>query len=253
MSKLKAAITKVVESKRAVQVIKDGNLRIVVMNSSDNRQNMTFMKHMHEALDEIESESDPRGKVMITVPTHAKIFSNGLDILNLNTKDEVREVVESINKYCTRLISSKIPTIACVKGHAFAGGWFLAVAHHLRIMSKDKGWICLNEIDLGVPIPAPLNTMGIEKIGRHNYWEAACLGSRFTAEEALNKGICHHVFTNDQILDKTEELAESISKRNLDPLAFQLMGKDLYSKSLEALKKGKSEDISLERIAAFKG
>ena len=110
---------------------------------------------------------------MVTVSTHPKIFSNGLDILNLNTKEDVRYILGELNKYVHRMLCSPIPTIGCVNGHAFAGGWFLAMAHHYRIMNSERGWICLNEIDLDVPIPKEMNIFGSQKIGSHNYWESS--------------------------------------------------------------------------------
>lgn len=44
-------------------------------------------------------------------------------------------------------------------------------------MNSERGWACLNEIDLRVPIPKPLSVTGCLKIGHFNYWEAANLGT----------------------------------------------------------------------------
>ena len=49
--------------------------------------------------------------------------------------------------------------VAAVNGHAFAAGAFLAMACDFRLMRADRGWICISEIDVGVPIGAPM--MGI--------------------------------------------------------------------------------------------
>ena len=37
-------------------------------------------------------------------------------------------------------------TIAAINGHAFAGGFLLAMALDYRLMSASKGFLCMNEI-----------------------------------------------------------------------------------------------------------
>ena len=37
-------------------------------------------------------------------------------------------------------------------GHTFAQGGFFALAHDHRIMRVDRGWFCLSEVHVGVPI-----------------------------------------------------------------------------------------------------
>jgi enoyl-CoA hydratase/carnithine racemase len=251
MSKIRAAISKVKEGSKTVEVVKDGKLDILVMNGLDNRINMKFLTCMHNALDEIEDVDDARGRVLVSLSTHKKIFSNGLDFEHLNTNEEVKEALDSFGYLTHRFLSSQIPTVACVNGHAFAGGWFLSVMHHYRIMNSERGWICLNEVDLGIPVPTYLNGLGVQKIGRHNYWEASSMGFRYNAQEALDKNICQKIYKSDEILEKTEEFALELSERNIDPLAFQIQGQEVFKKTLKKLEKCRTREITLERIAAL--
>ena len=46
-----------------------------------------------------------------------------------------------------------MPTMAIVSGHAFAGGMLLALAHDFRTMRSDKGFMCLSELNLDLPVP----------------------------------------------------------------------------------------------------
>jgi enoyl-CoA hydratase/carnithine racemase len=207
---------------------------------------------LHDALDEVEKEDNMRGKVMVTVSTHPKIFSNGLDIENLNTKQDVHRTLDLFESFCHRMLNSQIPTIACVNGHAFAGGWFMAIAHHYRIMNADKGWICLNEIELGVPIPSAFTKLGVLKIGHHNYWEAASIGERYSGKEALERKIAQKIFEADKIMEKTEEFAEHLASKKLDPVAFMIHSEEIFSKGLVNLAHHEVKDITLERIANYK-
>ncbi|CAI2379659.1 unnamed protein product [Moneuplotes crassus] len=252
MSRLKAAIDKTIKSKTPVGVIKEGNLNIVVMNSNDNRLNPTFCAHLHEAMDEVEQQEDVRGQVLVTVSTHPKIFSNGVDIEKLHTKDQVLETLSGLNRFLLRMLKSRIPTIGCVNGHAFAGGWFLAMAHHYRIMNADRGWICLNEIDLNVPIPKAFNAFGVQKLGEHNYCEASCIGYRYAAQEAFQKGIATQIYPDKDVLAMTEDFADSLSAKNLDPVAFQLMSEDIYKTAIENLENPQNIDLTAEKIAEYK-
>ena len=43
-----------------------------------------------------------------------------------------------------------VPTVACINGHAFAGGCLLALAMDYRVMRTDAGFVCMNEIDMGL-------------------------------------------------------------------------------------------------------
>jgi enoyl-CoA hydratase/carnithine racemase len=49
-------------------------------------------------------------------------------------------------------------TMCVINGHAFAGGLFIALAHDFRIMTTNpKVLMCLSEINIGIPFPAPLS------------------------------------------------------------------------------------------------
>lgn len=70
----------------------------------------------------------------------------------------------------------------------------MALAHDYWVMKEDKGFMCLNEVKLGVHIPLALTTMGIEKLGWENYFEAAVIGKRYNGLGALNIGLVDEVF-----------------------------------------------------------
>lgn len=63
-----------------------------------------------------------------------------------------------LNGLLSRLLVFPIPTIAAINGHAFAGGFCLALAHDYRIMKHADGkkaiWLCMNEIDFGANVSA---------------------------------------------------------------------------------------------------
>ena len=54
-----------------------------------------------------------------------------------------------------RVITLPIPTICAVGGHAFGAGFMLALCHDVRLMREDRGFLCANEVAIGMVIPDP--------------------------------------------------------------------------------------------------
>ena len=94
---------------------------------------------------------------MVTIGTGDKIFSSGFD-LKYWMADFHNNMMPSLLKFCqlmARLYEFPIPTMCVINGTAVAGGYFLSICHDFRIMHETRGNICLSELKLGLPIPAP--------------------------------------------------------------------------------------------------
>lgn len=66
-----------------------------------------------------------------------------------------------------------------MNGHAFAGGLMLAMFHDYRVMNPHKGFVCLNEVDLGVPLRPPMSAVFRGKVGGLAYRRLVLEGARF--------------------------------------------------------------------------
>jgi enoyl-CoA hydratase/carnithine racemase len=82
-----------------------------------------------------------------------------------------------------------MPTVCWINGHAFGAGVFVAVAHDYRVMNGSKGFYCLPEADMGMPIPATLATLLREKVSSNVYRDAVLEGARYTGPQALQRGL----------------------------------------------------------------
>jgi len=67
------------------------------------------------------------------------------------------------------ILSLSMSTIAAVTGHAFAAGFILAIAHDYVVMRRDKVFLYMSELDIGLVIPEWFVKMVNAKIG----WPAA--------------------------------------------------------------------------------
>ena len=66
-----------------------------------------------------------------------------------------------------------------INGHAFAGGFFMAICADFRIMREERGYMCLNEAELGSPIPQALLNLGIYKSSIDTMHQASVFSWRF--------------------------------------------------------------------------
>ncbi|PCG97970.1 Crotonase, core [Penicillium occitanis (nom. inval.)] len=134
---------------------------------ADNRLIPEFLDSFLLALDILE-HNYPKG-VLITTSGIQKFFSNGLDL----------ESALSSPGY-------PMPTIALINGHAFAGGFMISMYHDYRIQNPKRGFLCLNEIALGIPLTPPMRSIFMHKIQDGAIIRSMILeGKRFTAQEAL--------------------------------------------------------------------
>jgi len=77
------------------------------------------------------------------------------------------------------LLTYPMPTIALLNGHAFAGALMLAMMHDYRMMNPHKGYICLNEVELGVPLRPPMTSVFRQKVGAQTYRKLVLEAARF--------------------------------------------------------------------------
>lgn len=93
-----------------------------------------------------------------------------------------------------------MPTIALLNGHAFAGALMLAMMHDYRIMNPHRGYLCLNEVELGVPLRRPMSSVFRQKCSATLYRSLVLEGKRFKALDALKEGLIDGVGGLDEAL-----------------------------------------------------
>lgn len=124
-----------------------------------------------------------------------------------------------------------MPTIALSPGHAFAGGLFIALAHDYRIQNPSKGFLCLNEIDIGMAIPTFMMSIVREKLGSTPAFRDACLeGRRFNPQEALQSGIVDALGGLEEAVKFAQD-KKLVQKANSGPWGG--MKEDMYRTTIE--------------------
>ena len=201
-----------------IKLEKKESIYFLTMDAEENRWNTTFVREIAKALDVIEKDEGPGA--LITASTDQKFFSNGLDLEWMQAPENYpeggdREVFgEEFMYLMGRFITLPIPTVCAINGHSFGAGFMFALSHDVRIMREDRGFLCANEMQLGLPIPRPELALFKHKIPANAFFETVQLSKRWTGSDALEAGIVQEVSS----LEKLPEVA-LIKAQELAPLA----------------------------------
>lgn len=166
---------------------KHDNVYLLTFTSpADNRLTPAFLDAFLLSLDILEHQY-PHG-ILITTSGIQKFFSNGLDLESALSSPGFFE--NHLYPLFRRLLTYPMPTIALINGHAFAGGFMIAMYHDYRIQNPKRGFLCLNEIVLGIPLKPPMRSVFMVKVQDGAVIRSMILeGKRFTAQEALEAKI----------------------------------------------------------------
>jgi len=215
-----------------IELVAHGDVHVLEMDEGENRFNATSVKVLHSLLDDFDRIEGP--KALVTTGT-GKFFSNGLDLDWLTTAppDEAPDFLGDLNRLFGRILFNPAPTSAAVNGHAFAGGAMLASAHDHRVMRTDRGFFCIPEVDLGLPLTPGMNAVLQARIPAQPFHEAVVTGRRWAAEELLARNMVEATADGDEVLTSAIEWAAGQAHHAGETLAT--MKRLLYPAALAIL------------------
>ena len=183
-----------------IELQTEGDVRILHLRDGENRFNRGTVDAINAALDEVVAVQGP---VALVTVGEGKFFSNGLDLdwmLADGAGDE--GFLEDVHAMLRRVLGLDLITVAAINGHAFAGGAMLATAHDLRVMRQDRGFWCLPEVDLGLPLTPTMYAVLEAHIPRQALAEAALTGRRYSGPDAHARGIVTDLATEETLLER---------------------------------------------------
>ena len=124
-----------------------------------------------------------------------------------------------MNRLNARLLTLPLATVAAVNGHAFGAGAVLAIAHDILVMRADRGYWCMPEADLGLPVTGAMYAVLAAKLPRRAAQEAILTGRRFGGTDAAAAGIVQHAVPEDEVLPRAVELAAGLAAKDRRTLA----------------------------------
>lgn len=201
------------------------------LGDADNRFNGESVERINLALDEVERTDGPAA---VVTKASGKIWSNGLDLDYMGTLDDFVPFVGDVQKIMARFLELPMPTVAAIQGHAFAGGAMLSFAHDVRVMRRDRGYVCLPEIDLGMSFGEGFSALIAAKLSQPALHRLAVLGERMSAETAEAFGVVDHVAELDDVLPRAVDIAHELAAKAKPVLAT--IRADYYAAAIAALK-----------------
>lgn len=197
-----------------IELKREGEIFTLTMNDGENRWNTTFVREVAAALDEVEASEG--AAALVTVSANEKFFSNGLDLEWVSSEGEHRggdrkTFGAEFMAVMGRLITLPVPTICAINGHAFGAGFMMALCHDVRIMRADRGFICANEVQLGMRIPEPELALFRHKIPMNAFFETVQLSRRWTGPAALDAGIIQQTASLEELRETAMEKARQLA------------------------------------------
>jgi Delta3-Delta2-enoyl-CoA isomerase len=214
-----------------IELDREGSVWVLRMRAGENRFSLEWLDAVNEALDRVEASQGPRALV---TAGEGKFYSNGMDLDWLRTAPErAGDYLRDIYAVLGRVLGFPAITVAAVNGHAFGGGALLACAHDYAVMRADRGYWCMPEADLGLPLTAEYMSVLTARLPDRTVHDAVMTGRRYGGGDALAAGIVAGVAGEDDVLPEAIALAAGLAGKDGRVLAEHK--RLLYGPALRAL------------------
>ena len=195
---------------------RDQKTAVITINrpQSLNALNAKTISELSQVLDEIAGDSQYRA--VIITGSGEKSFVAGADIKEFS--DFGTAAAEDLARNGQNILFNKIenlnkPVIAAVNGFALGGGLELAMACHIRYASENAR-LGLPEVTLGL-IPGYGGTQRLPKlVGKGLANELIFSAKMINAQRAKEIGLVNEVYSLEELLTKTKELANIIAQNS---------------------------------------
>lgn len=201
------------ESYVNTEVKDEGYAVVTICREPVNSMNLDLWQQLAQCLVQLEEDPKVRG-VIFQSGLQRDVFTAGNDLMELfapkTSADRYQEFWVTQNEFFTRLYRSPLVTVAAIRGACPAGGCALALCCDYRVMT-DFGNIGLNEVAIGIPVPAYWAKLMVRTIGQRQAEKILQFGLMPSAEEALQIGLVDRLVAREELLNAaTEELGKML-------------------------------------------
>ncbi|KAG5533431.1 hypothetical protein RHGRI_027559 [Rhododendron griersonianum] len=233
---------------------KRGSVFILTLTGlNEHRLNPALLDSIQSALHRVRSESSSSTALITTA--HGKFFSNGYDLAWAKTADtnhRLKLMDSKLRSLIADLISLPVPTIAAVTGHASAAGFILALSHDYVLMRKDRGFLYMSELDIGLPIAAWFVAVIRSKIGSPAARREVLLrAAKLTAEKAAELGVVEAVEGGaEETVAAAVRLGEELVGMRWDGHAYGQIRMAVFADLLSAVRCDEEEESLAVKVAS---
>lgn len=202
---------------------------------------------------------DPGTRCLVLASALPKYFSSGLDVAEmarLPAGDEAKLFLSLLDTY-RELRRLPKPTLAAIGGSAVLGGWIIAMACDVRLMTPE-GRVALSEIRYGLT-PSSLLVQRALSLGgdARAVKDLVLRGRALRADEAAAAGLVDRVVAAEVL--EAESLKEARALARMAPAAYASVKRSLWpedealwQKSLAEFRETLAGEEAREGLAALK-
>jgi enoyl-CoA hydratase len=243
-----------------IQLQKENYVATILLNHQPaNALSTLVLKELSEALDIVENDDEAK---VIVIHGNGRFFSAGADIKEFTTISSSDDFV-NLGAYgrdlFNRIENFEKPIVAAIHGAALGGGLELAMACHIRFVTKETK-LGLPELQLGL-IPGFTGTQRLSRlVGVAKATEMLLSSEPMSGEEAVSFGLANKALSEEQLLEYTYTFAQKAAGKSrvsvkfiLDLLRYARHGKfeEGAMKETELFGKAFSSNDGQEGIKAF--
>ncbi|MET0160128.1 MAG: enoyl-CoA hydratase/isomerase family protein [Acidimicrobiales bacterium] len=217
-----------------VELERDGAVFVLRMVDDDNRFHADSVAEWHAAVDEVEASTGPAA--LVSTGT-GKFYSNGFALEQIIEDGTIGAVIPEALRLFARFLRLPVYTVAALNGHAFAAGAMLAMTHDARVMRADRGFWCLPEADMGVPLAPGMTALIAARLPIATAHRAIMTAHRWGGDDAVTAGIVDEAVAEDQVLARAVELATARADTSRDATTALRVG--LYGDLIAVLEAGR--------------
>lgn len=195
---------------------REGEVLILDLGEDENRFTPHWIASVNGLLDEIDVE---RPAALVTAAT-GKFYSNGLDLDWMDRNPDRRtEFIDTVHALLARVLTLPVVTVAAIQGHCIAAAAMFSMAHDLRIMRADRGFWCVNEVDLGLVFTPGMTALLQARLPRQVAHLAMTTGRRYGGTECVTAGIVDAVAPSaDEVRAVAVQQARALTEKSGDAL-----------------------------------
>ncbi|MGE7138301.1 enoyl-CoA hydratase/isomerase family protein [Luteibacter sp. NPDC031894] len=157
-----------------------------------------------QAMREAIVEAPSNGARGIVISGAQGMFSAGVDVPALIQRDRagVKEFWDAFFALCGAIAASSVPTVAAITGHSPAGGAVVSLFCDYRIMAHGVYKIGLNEVQVGLSVPEPIQFAMRRIVGAYRAERLLVAGAMVDAEQAHAIGLVDELTAVEQVVTR---------------------------------------------------
>lgn len=190
----------------------DGVATLTMDDGKVNAVSLPMLDALNAALDRAEAEN-----ALVVLAGRPGVFSAGFDLATLAARDEsATALAHGGFALVARLCQFPTPVVAACTGHAVALGSLLLSACDYRIGASGSFKLAMNEVAIGIPLPAPAVELLRERLHPAAAYRAIVLAETFGPDDAVATGWLDRVVEPGELLAAAQHHARTLTSLNGD-------------------------------------